>query len=58
MYNNPLITRVYKLPDQVIALTIINTTTPSYSLEIHARADYDYLHAAEQDLKGKVDFIQ
>lgn len=57
MYNNPLITRVYKLPDQVIALTIINTTIPSYSLEIHARADYDYLHAAEQDLKGKVDFI-
>jgi hypothetical protein len=57
MYNKPLITRVYKLSDQVINLTIFNTTTTSYSLEIYSRSDYDYLHAAEQDLKGKVDFI-
>lgn len=57
MYHEPLITRVYKLNDQVITLTHINTPTPSYSLEIHTRSDYDYLHAAEQDLKGKIDFI-
>src|SRR5687768_879720 len=57
MYNNPLITRVYKLTDQVITLTHINTSTPSYSLEVHARSDYDYLHATEQALKGKIDFI-
>ncbi|HEX6426282.1 MAG TPA: hypothetical protein VF008_01300 [Niastella sp.] len=57
MYNNPLITRVYKLNDQVITLTFINTPTPSYSLEVHTRADYDYLHATEQALKGKIDFI-
>lgn len=57
MYNKPLITRVYKLNDQVITLTHINTPTPSYSLEIHTRSDYDYLHATEQALKGKIDFI-
>jgi len=57
MYNKPLITRVYKLNDQVITLTNINTSTPSYSLEVHTRSDYDYLHATEQALKGKVDFI-
>jgi len=57
MYNEPLITRVYKLADQVINLTIINKPTISYSLEVYARFDYDYLHAAEQDLKGKIDFI-
>jgi len=58
MYNKPLITRVYKLADQVINLITIDTPTPTYSLEIYARADYDYLHANEQDLKGKVDYIQ
>lgn len=57
MYNKPLITRVYKLNEQVITLTHINTPTPSYSLEIHTRSDYDYLHATEQELKGKIDFI-
>ncbi|THU39705.1 hypothetical protein FAM09_14510 [Niastella caeni] len=57
MYNDPLITRVYKLTDQVIRLTIINSQIPSYSLEIHSRSDYDYLHGTEQSLKGKVDFI-
>ena len=58
MYNKPLITRVYKLADQVINLITIDTPTPSYSLEIYARADYDYLHENEQELKGKVDYIQ
>ena len=57
MYNEPLITRVYKLNDQVITLTQLNTPTLSYSLEVHTRSDYDYLHATEQDLKGKIDFI-
>lgn len=57
MYNNSLITRVYKLADQVINLTVINNATRTYSLEVYTRADYDYLHAAEQDLKGKIDFI-
>jgi len=57
MYNEPLITRVYKLPDQVINLTIINNPTRSYSLEVYTRSDYDYLHAAEQDLRGKIDTI-
>jgi hypothetical protein len=57
MYNRPLITRVYKLVDQVINLTIINNSIPCYSLEVYSRADYDFLHGAEQDLKGKVDFI-
>ena len=58
MYNKPLITRVYKLADQVINLITIDTPTPTYSLEIYARADYEYLHENEQDLKGKVDYIQ
>jgi hypothetical protein len=58
MYNLPLITRVYKLDDQVINLTFVNNSHPSYSLEVYSRADYDFLHSAEQDLKGKVDFIQ
>jgi len=58
MYNKPLITRVYKLADQVINLITIDAATPTYSLEIYTRADYDYLHANEQDLKGKVDYIQ
>lgn len=58
MYNAPLITRVYKLNDQVINLTTLNSYITSYSLEIYSRSDYDYLHATEQDLKGKVDFIQ
>jgi len=57
MYNAPLITRVYKLGDQVINLTTMNSYTTSYSLEIYSRSDYDYLHATEEDLKGKVDFI-
>ena len=57
MYNAPLITRVYKLNDQVINLTTMNSYTTSYSLEIYSRSDYDYLHGAEQALKGKVDFI-
>jgi hypothetical protein len=57
MYNKPLITRIYKLADQVINLTIFNTSTQSYSLEVYSRSDYDYLHAAEQELKGKSDFI-
>lgn len=58
MYNKPLITRVYKLADQVINLVTIDSPTPSYSLEIYARADYEYLHVNEQELKGKVDYIQ
>lgn len=58
MYNKPLITRVYKLADQVINLITIDTPTPTYSLEIYARADYEYLHENEQELKGKVDYIQ
>ncbi|OQP51522.1 hypothetical protein A4D02_25740 [Niastella koreensis] len=58
MYNKPLITRVYKLADQVINLVTIDTPTPTYSLEIYARADYEYLHGNEQELKGKVDYIQ
>jgi hypothetical protein len=57
MYNKPLITRIYKLADQVINLTIFNSTTRSYSLEVYSRSDYDYLHAAEQELKGKSDFV-
>jgi hypothetical protein len=57
MYNKPLITRVYKLNEQVINLTMLNTATPSWSLEIYSRSDYDYLHATEEELKGKVDFI-
>lgn len=57
MYNEPLITRVYKLPDQVISLTMIDDKVTSYSLEIYSRSDYDYLHAAEEQLKGKSDFI-
>jgi hypothetical protein len=57
MYNKPLITRVYKMNDQVITLTIIDAPMPTYLLEVHTRSDYDYLHAAEQDLKGKIDFI-
>ena len=57
MYNKPLITRVYKMNDQVINLTMLNTTTPSYSLEVYSRSDYDFLHPTEQELKGKVDFI-
>jgi hypothetical protein len=51
MYNKPLITRVYKLADQVINLITIDTPTPSYSLEIYARADYDYLHENEQEIQ-------
>jgi len=58
MYNKPLITRVYKLADQVINLITFDTPTPSYSLEIYTRGDYEYLHGNEQDLKGKVDYIQ
>ena len=58
MYNTPLITRVYKLTDQVINLVTIDSPTPTYCLEIYSRADYDFLHPTEQDLKGKVDFIQ
>lgn len=57
MYSKPLITRVYKLADQVINLTIVNASTKSYSLEVYSRADYDYLHASELELKGKSDFI-
>ena len=57
MYSKPLITRVYKLADQVINLTIFNSPTKTYSLEVYSRADYDYLHATEQELKGKSDFI-
>jgi hypothetical protein len=58
MYNKPLITRVYKLSDQVINLITIDAATPTYSLEIYTRADYEYLHANEQGLRGKVDYIQ
>jgi hypothetical protein len=58
MYNKPLITRVYKLAYQVINLITIDTPTPTYSLEIYARSDYEYLHENEQDLRGKVDYIQ
>jgi hypothetical protein len=58
MYNKPLITRVYKMADQVINLITIDTPTSSYSLEIYARSDYDYLHENEQGLRGKVDYIQ
>jgi len=57
MYNKPLITRVYKLADQVINVTIFNSPAQSYSVEIYSRSDYDYLHAREQELKGKNDFI-
>jgi hypothetical protein len=57
MYNKPLITRVYKLNDQVINLTTISEKTTSYSLEIFSRSDYDYLHAAEEALKGKNDYV-
>lgn len=57
MYNKPLITRIYKLADQVINLTIFNSPTKTYSLEVSTRTDYDYLHAHEQELKGKSDFI-
>jgi hypothetical protein len=58
MYNKPLITRVYKLTDQVINLITIEAATTTYSLEIYSRADYDYLHPNEQELKGKVDYVQ
>jgi len=57
MYNKPLITRIYKLADQVINLTIFNSPAKTYSLEVYSRADFDYLHANEQELKGKSDFI-
>jgi hypothetical protein len=48
MFNKPLITRVYKLADQVINLITIDSPTPTYSLEIYARSDYDYLHENEE----------
>lgn len=58
MYNRPLITRVYKLSDQVINLITFNTQPiATYSLEVYSRSDYDFLHANEQARKGKIDFI-
>ena len=56
-FETPFITRVYKLPDQVIILTTINSSNRFYSLEIYSRYDYDFLNKAEIELKGKADFI-
>jgi hypothetical protein len=50
-------TQVYKLNDQLINLVTINTPTPSYSLEVYARPDYNYLPVNEQELKGRIDLI-
>ncbi len=62
-YGKETIQRVYKMKNQVITITTFSldqsdNTLKTFEISIYSKSDYDFLNAAQYNLKGKVDFIQ
>lgn len=62
-YGEKMLQRVYKMKNQVITITTYSpesfeNKTETYAIAIYSKADYEFLNAAQLNLKGKVDFIQ